>query len=124
MNRQPNSLKGRVVKLESFCKQRPRDSRFFMIWGKDEADIEGKLHAAKAGGDLNPGDRFNAKIWTGPGLPPAPRWTQLNEISDDELAVLATGGREEQHLHPSIASQWSDADLSESYANSLPVLEI
>jgi hypothetical protein len=122
MNQSPSSLKGRVGKLESFCKGRPRDSRFFMVWGNDSADIEGKLRAAMAGGDLNPGDRFNGKIWTGPGPPPPPRWTQLDEMSREELAIIAGGGREEQHLHSSIASQWSDAELSEFYATALPVL--
>jgi hypothetical protein len=123
MNRRPDNLKGRVVRLESLYGRGPQDSRFFMIWGKDEPDLGRKLRDAKDCGDLNRGDRFNGKIWTCPGSPPAPRWTQLDEMSDDELTIIAGGRREEHHLHPSIASQWSDGDLSDLYANSLPVLE-
>jgi hypothetical protein len=119
MNRQPNSLKGRVVRLESLCARRPRDSRFFMVWGKDNADIERKLHAAEEGGELASGDRFDAKIWTGSGTPPLPRWTKLDEMSREELVIIAGGeDREDRRLHPSIACQWTDADLSDFYANS------
>jgi hypothetical protein len=41
------------------------------------------------------------------------------------LASLIFFAREDsRRLHPSIACQWTDADLSEFYANSLPVLQI
>src|ERR1700726_1335631 len=53
---------GRVVKLERL--RRPKGARFFMIWGRDEADLARKLAKAKAEGDLLPGDRFDTRIWT------------------------------------------------------------
>ena len=35
-----------------------------MIWGKDNADLASKLSNVKAEGDLQPGDKFDTKIWT------------------------------------------------------------
>jgi hypothetical protein len=92
-----------------------------MIWGRDDADLGRKLSDAKNGGDLRPGDRFDTKVWTHSSAPPSPRWTRLDEMGDDELAVI-TGGedREDKNLPPSVSDQWSDAELSDFYADSLP----
>jgi hypothetical protein len=121
MNRRPNNLNGRIVKLEAVCRRPPRDSRFFMIWGRDDADLGRKLSDAKNGGDLVPGDRFDTKVWTHSSEPPSPRWTRLDEMGDDELTVI-TGGedREDKNLPPSVSDQWTDAELSDFYAGSLP----
>jgi hypothetical protein len=121
MSLRPDSLKGRIVKLERLCGRRSEGGRFFMIWGRDDADLERKLNEAKSGDDLSPGDRFDAKIWTSFDPPPLPRWTRLDEMGREEL-VLIVGGedREDDHLHQSVACQWSDADLSDFYADSLP----
>jgi hypothetical protein len=41
----------------------------------------------------------------------------------DELMMIAGGeDREAQHMHPSIASQWPDGELSEIYADGLHCL--
>jgi hypothetical protein len=114
----PNNLKGRVVELERL--RRPKGARFFMIWGRDEADLATKLTKAKADRDLLPGDRFDTKIWTCSSAPSPPRWTRLDEMSREELVILADG--KDDHLHPSIACQWSDAELSDLYADSLRCL--
>jgi hypothetical protein len=60
MNRRPDNLNGRIVKLEDLYRRRPRDNRFFLIWGRDEADLARRLAKAKADGDLLPGDRFDS----------------------------------------------------------------
>ena len=118
MNWRPNNLKGRVVKLERL--RRPKGARFFMIWGRDKADLARKLANAKAEGDLLPGDRFNTRIWTDSSAPSPPRWTRLDEMSREELVILAGGeNREDKYLPPSIACQWTDAELSDFYADSL-----
>jgi hypothetical protein len=118
MNWRLNNLKGRVVKLERL--RRPKGARFFMIWGRDKADLARKLAKAKAEGDLLPGDRFNTRIWTNSSAPSPPRWTRLDEMSREELVILAGGeNREDKYLPPSIACQWTDAELSDFYADSL-----
>ena len=118
MNRRPNNLKGRVVELERL--RRPKGDRFFMIWGRDKADLARKLAKAKAEGDLLPGDRFDTRIWTYSSALPAQRWTRLDEMSREELVILAGGeNREDKYLPPSIACQWTDAELSNFYADSL-----
>jgi hypothetical protein len=38
-------------------------SDLFVIWGRIAADLESKIKKAKASGDLNPGDRYSARIW-------------------------------------------------------------
>ena len=118
MNRRPNNLKGRVVELERL--RRPKGARFFMIWGRDKADLARKLAKAEAEGDLLPGDRFDTRIWTNSSAPPPPRRTRLDEMSHEELVILAGGeNRKDKYLPPSIACQWTDAELSDFYADSL-----
>ena len=118
MNRRPNNLKGRVVELERL--RPPRSARFCMIWGRDKADLARKLAKAKAEGDLLPGDRFDTRIWTNSSAPSPPRWTRLDEMSREELVILAGGeNREDKYLPPSIACQWTDAELSNFYLDSL-----
>ena len=121
MTRRTFSLPARLERLELL--RRPTGASFFMIWGKDDADLELKLNDAKESRDLNVGDRFDTRIWTFPGAPPSPRWIRADEMSCEELVILSGGeDRDDQHLHPSIACQWSDAELSDIYANSLSCL--
>lgn len=95
-----------------------------MIWGKDETDLATKLAKAKADGDLLPGDRFDTKIWTHASAPPSPSRTALHEVSIEELRTIA-GSRHDEgpHLPSSIACQWTDAELSDIYANGLPSVD-
>jgi hypothetical protein len=124
MNRRPDNLNGRIVKLEGLYRRRPRDNRFFLIWGRDEADLAQRLAKAKADGDLLPGDRFESRIWSHASAPPPPRRTALHEVNDEELRIIAGGGEGEvEHPDPSIACQWTDAELSEFYANSLEIFD-
>lgn len=60
MNRHLNSLAGRVVKLERLKRQ--TGSSFFMIWGRDEADLANQLRKAKESGALKHGDKFDGRI--------------------------------------------------------------
>jgi len=122
MNRQANSLAGRVGKLERL--QRPEVSSFYLIWGRDAADLANKLHDAKERGVVKRGDKFDARVWTRPDPPPAPRWTVANEMSVDELTIVV--GREERDpdawRHLSV-SGLSNAQLSNIYAEHLPVID-
>src|SRR5271166_603866 len=121
MKRRSNNLIALVIELERLL--RPKGGRFFMIWGIDNADLARKLSNARAEGDLQPGDKFDTKIWTYFSAPPPPRWISLDEMTDEELAIIAGGeNREAQHIHPSIASQLSDGELSEVYADRLRCL--
>src|SRR5262249_35187853 len=123
MQRRPSNLLGRVIELERV--RRPKRGCFFMIWGRDDSDLASKLSNAKAEGVLRRGDRFDTRIWTHSVVPPPPpRWISLDEMTNDELAMIAAGeDREARHLHWSTAHQWSDAELSEIYANGLRCLE-
>src|SRR6202035_5212544 len=96
MNWRPNNLKGRVVKLERL--RRPKGDRFFMIWGRDKADLERKLAKAKAEGDLLPGDRFDTRIWTNSSAPSPPRWTRLDEMSRGPPTWPGEASRRVSHL--------------------------
>src|SRR5271169_2167498 len=87
MSRRLNNLIGRVIELERL--RRPKGGRFFMIWGRDDADLASKLSNAKASGDARVGDKFNAAIWTSPAQPPDARWVSLDEVSHEELVILA-----------------------------------
>jgi hypothetical protein len=120
MNRRPNSLRGRVIELERLrhCKG---GRQFFMIWGRDEADLAKKLAKVKADGDLLPGDKFDARIWPHESAPPPPRRTALHKVSIEELRTIASSEHSEgRHFPSSIACQWTDVELSDIYANGLP----
>jgi hypothetical protein len=60
IGRGPRGLGDRVVRLEAKHKH-IHGSDLFVIWGRNAADIEGKIEKAKAAGDLKPGDRYSAK---------------------------------------------------------------
>lgn len=122
MNRQVNSLSGRVGRLERL--QRPEVSSFYLIWGRDEADLAIKLDDAKTRGILKRGDKFDARVWTRPDLPPAPRWTRANEMSVDELTiVVAREDRDPNAWRDSSVSRLSSAELSDIYAQHLPLVD-
>lgn len=122
MARLSSSLDGRVIKLERQCARLAEGASFFMIWGKDDADMASELREAKKRGELKPRERFDARIWTHDSTPPAPRWTRLDEMRCEELGIIAGGeDRKEQYPRLSIAYQWSDVDLSNFYTNSLRV---
>ncbi len=122
MKRRPNNLIDRVIELERLW--RPKGGRFFMIWGIDESGLTDALNKAKAAGDARVGDKFNAAIWTSPTQPPAGRWVSLDEISHEELAILAGGKAKTQRSDVSSLdmARYSDAELSSFYANGLPSL--
>ena len=61
MNRRPNSFIGRVIVLERL--RRPKGGRFFMIWGKDDADLASKLSKAEAEGGHLPAERRARSTW-------------------------------------------------------------
>ena len=122
MKRRPNNLIDRVIALERL--RRPKGGRFFMIWGRDDADLASKLNNAKAIGDVRVGDKFNAAIWTSPTQPPGARWVSLDEVSDEELVILLGSEAKTGNDHRSVnvARYLSDAELSSIYANGLSSL--
>lgn len=76
-----NRLESRVERLE-------RDSggsdRFYLIWcrpDEDEDEVLGR-HAVKGGAS---DQRVKCYHWKGIGPVPEPRWTSLEDMTDDEL---------------------------------------
>src|SRR5271166_3446374 len=122
MPRRPNSLLNRVIELERL--RRPKGARFFMIWSIDESGLTDALNKAKAAGDVRVGDKFNARIWTCSTQPPAARWISLDEVSHEELVILARSEAKTQRSDVSSLNmaRYSDAELSSFYANGLPSL--
>lgn len=120
MNRQANSLSGRVGKLERL--QRPEVSSFYLVLGRDEADIANKVRKAKERGEINRGDKFDTRIWPHPTPPPEPRWTKLHETTAEELETII-GGKERNPKAVESGQtgfeRFSDADLSNLYAAQL-----
>ena len=95
-----------------------------MIWDRDQIELADALNNAKAAGDVQVGNKFNVGIWTCPTQPPAARWVSLDEISHEELAILAGGEAKTQRSDVSSLdmARYSDAELSSFYANGLPSL--
>lgn len=120
MSRRLNNLSVRITRLEQF--RRPKGDRFFMIWGMDQIELTDALNKAKAAGEVRVGDRFNARIWTSPTQPSASRWVSLDELSDEELVILAGGEAETGSSDGLNVARYSDAELSSYYANGLPFL--
>jgi hypothetical protein len=118
MNRRPGKLADRIIELE---KRRPSErGRFYLIWGKDEADCSSKLTEARAKGDISRGDRYDVKIWPHSSSVPPSRWTTLDQTSHEELATICDlNGRPEELRSSSILRQYSKADLNEFYADGL-----
>ena len=126
--RSPNNIAGRLGELEKRFRH-SGGGRFYLIWGRDEADCADKLRAAKLNGDLHVGDRYDTKIWPHSIAPPEPRLTALHQVSDEELntiTLIHSMERQESHLEPlpssSVTCQYSDAELSEIYAEGLPTV--
>jgi hypothetical protein len=120
MNRRPGRLADRVAELE---KRRPSGGRFYMIWGKDEAECANKLTEAKTNGDLQHGDRYDSKIWPHDSPMPPSRWTTLDQTGHEELRTICSPVEREAERAPhSFADQYSDADLCEIFAGGLPIL--
>jgi len=89
MSRRLNSLSARITRLERF--RRPKGDRFFLIWGRDQIELTDALNRAKTAGEVRVGDRFDARIWTCPTQPPPARSVSLDEVSHEELVILAGG---------------------------------
>jgi hypothetical protein len=110
-----------VDRLERF--RRPKGTPFFMIWGRSDSELTDAISKAKANGDLQVGDKFDAKIWINPTEPPPSRLITLAEMEYDELAIIAGPRKaiEDISAHHALV-QMTDADLSDWYANNLPSL--
>jgi hypothetical protein len=97
MKTRSRNLAERVMELERRCPNEP--SRFYMIWGKDDADCATKLKKAKTDGEIKRGDRFDMKVWTNPAPMPAPRWTsfpQMLEVGEFEVWYDAMPDRSQE----------------------------
>lgn len=122
MTRRPNNLDARLERLER--SRRPKGTPFFMIWAMSDSELTDAISKAKANGDLQVGDRFDARIWTNPTEPPPPRLVTLAEMERDELTIIA-GRENEPQLSNSERNAligMTDADLSDWYAGTLPSL--
>jgi hypothetical protein len=125
MKPRPRNLADRVIELERQCPSK-QGSRFFMIWGKNDADCTAKLKKANADGELKRGDRFDMKIWTKPAPIPGSRWTSFRQMMDDEDFLVwheATAARSEKpEIGPPSRDllQYSTEELCELITASLP----
>ena len=64
MKPRSRNLVERVIELE---RRRPKQaSRFYMIWGKDDADCATKLKTAKTNGEVKLADRFDTRFGPNP----------------------------------------------------------
>jgi hypothetical protein len=58
------NLKSRVVKLEKVMRPgRPDGSVFFLLWGVDQQDLEGRLAASKEQGEIVADDIAVCVVW-------------------------------------------------------------
>jgi hypothetical protein len=92
-----NGLTNRIVRLET-AQVRPSArvlitwDRFFIAWGRDEAEIEKTITAAWSSGTVQVGDIVVRAIWTDQKTPlPRSRWVanRNGEISPIEFDALA-----------------------------------
>jgi hypothetical protein len=122
MNRRPGKLADRLIELE---KRRPSErGRFYLIWGKDKTECLSIMAEAKANGTIRCGDRYDTKIWPHSSSAPPSRWLALDQASDEELHTICEliGSPEEPGQPSSVLRQYSKAELSEFYAEGLPIL--
>ena len=81
-------IETRLRKLEA--KHRPAEGVFFLVWGRNEAEIEHAVASAKAQGELGRDDTVVRAVWTGHNGTPASRWIarcrdDLSPAEDDAL---------------------------------------
>ena len=70
------ALESRLGKLEAA--RQPPKAVFFLVWGRDEAEIEQAVASARAGGSLGRGDTIVRALWTGHNGMPARRGIRMN----------------------------------------------
>jgi hypothetical protein len=126
MKTRPRNLAERVMELEQRCPKEP--SRFYMIWGQDDADCAAKLKKAKADGEIKRADRFDIKVWTKSIPIPAPRWTSFPQMEDEEFEAWYHAMPNRSQVVEMDASsralmlQYSNEDLCEILIASLPCI--
>ncbi len=76
-------VKSRLRKVEE--KTRPKGAKLYVVWGRDEAEVERLITDARKAGVLRPEDKPEASVWRLPSEMPRSRWTTLDEMSGEEL---------------------------------------
>lgn len=94
-------ITARLRRIEE--KTRPKGAQRFVVWGRDEAEVERIIADARKAGVLRPDDKTFGGVWTLPSEMPRSRWTSFDEVTIEELTegdrVLAeqmdvlTGGK-------------------------------
>ena len=86
-------IEARLRKLEA--KRRPAEGLFYLVWGRDEAEVERMVASAREAGIIGAGDTLVCAVWTGPEAMPAPRWVgSMDRLSDAELSMLLAALKE------------------------------
>jgi hypothetical protein len=81
------AIEGRLRKLEA--KRRSVEGLFYLVWGRDEAEVERTVMSARAAGIVRPGDTLVSALWTAPEAMRASRWVgSMDRLSDAELDAL------------------------------------
>jgi hypothetical protein len=117
----PRGIETRLRRLE--VARRPNAAAFFLLWGRNPAELETRLEDAKERGAVTRGDPLVRAIWTGNnGTPPA-RWIAsvrgdlltgeddalVREIERRTLGADCDEGEDERATNR--AREMSDAEL-------------
>src|SRR3712207_1347234 len=83
-------IETRLRKLEA--KRRPAEGVFFLVWGRNEAEIERAVVDAKAQRNVARGDTVVRALWTGHNGGPPARWIarcrgELSQAENDALTA-------------------------------------
>jgi hypothetical protein len=84
-------LGARVTKLERVVapSQPPRPTNvFFLVWGRDTKEISAAVRDCVERDQIDADTPIASGIWPHAETAPAPRWTDLTQVSDLELNTL------------------------------------
>ncbi len=77
------AVKSRLRKVEE--KTRPKGAKLYVVWGRDEAEVERIIADARKAGVLRPDDKVSGGVWRLASEMPPSRWASWDELSIDEL---------------------------------------
>jgi hypothetical protein len=98
-----------------------------MVWGKGENEIREVFRQAHLAGDIREGDPIHWCLWPFESQMPAPCWTTMSTLSDEELKALIADLRErEDSCNPDDEqdsrtwSRMTDAEIDAAVVAGLP----
>jgi hypothetical protein len=101
--------------------------QLFMVWGKSESDIRQAFTRAHMAGEIREGDPVQWCLWPFHSRMPAPRWTTMSTLSDEELKALIADLRDrlgscnpDYEQDPRAWSRMTDAEIDAAVVAGLP----